>query len=435
MKTKEKTGKHRRLKRLLIIIAAVVLIIIVGTTILNFTSGKKLEKALKQIKDAGEPVTFAEMVPPHIPDKENAAISIEIVGLLLRQQHHIIEEIVYGESKKILKELCENPHDTKIRQQSSGALSGLIEQSQEIFHYIDRATDLNKCWFETKYNTENPFEILLPHLQTLRECARHLLSTKALFLASTDKPDQALDVIRQMLILSNYPKDAPPFLINSLVQIAIHASAVDCLEKVLALSTPSPDKCLELEAEIVRSKNAVDMTFAFMGERAAIIVTLDGVRSSKLRPSRILPAIETTGGRDISVTWLLINSIVPGLPAWYLDNLAPDFVFNYDELRYLDIMNRIVQYSRMTYLEGKEKFRTIDNEIRDVSKTYQFARAMLPGITRVAERKADGGASLGSAEIALRLLIHHAEHGRYPQTLEELGEDIPLDPFTGKNFI
>jgi len=44
-------------------------------------------------------------------------------------------------------------------------------------------------------------------------------------------------------------------------------------------------------------------------------------------------------------------------------------------------------------------------------------------------------ANLGAAEIALRLLIYEDENGNFPSALDELGEDVPYDPFTGESFI
>ena len=94
----------RRIKRLVIVLTAIALIIFVTTSILNYISGRKVEKALQEIRDKGEPLTLAEMAPPVIPSDENAAIEFEILNILFRKHDDIdytsrnIEEdsIIFG---------------------------------------------------------------------------------------------------------------------------------------------------------------------------------------------------------------------------------------------------------------------------------------------------------------------------------------------------
>lgn len=164
----------------------------------------------------------------------------------------------------------------------------------------------------------------------------------------------------------------------------------------------------------------VDMSRTLIYERAIVIVAFEGIRSGKLSLSRVL----TLG-----------SQLGDGRPVRSVDFLTPEFIHNYDELRYLGFMNRMVELSRMPYVEGLRKIRSLEKEMTPVPLIFSMTRLFLPGLTRAVQSKFRIDAALCTAKVALRLLIHKSEHGRFPETLEELGGDIPSDPFTGKSLI
>lgn len=403
----------RRIKRLLIIIVAIALIIFVATSILNYVSGRKLEHALNKIKQAGEPITLAEMAPPEIPDSENAAIPLEVAALLMKQ-NRTNDDLNDKQFYRIVKDYCDDPLDTEKKEQAVAALSQLIEKNQDVLEYLNRAAALGKCRFNIDYTSDNPFSILLPHLSPLRISAK-LLSAEALLLAATDRPDQALAAVEKAFILANYLKD-DPILIDTLVQIAIHEIATKRLEEILQLASSSPERCRELIKEVIRSRRAINITNAFMSERVLPIKTFESIRSGKI-PLRKLRALVDVKGNIL----------------WSLEKILPDFLLNYNELYCLDMMNKMVRASRMPY--SKELGNAMENEVTNTSGIFFIAKSILPSVYKVKLVETRNKARLGAAEIGLRLIIYRAEKGKLPDTLDELGVEIPLDPFTGKGFI
>ena len=413
----------KKLKRLLIVIIAIILIAFITTTILNYTSGKKLKTALQQIKDKGEPLTLAEMAPPMIPEEENAAIEFEIIDILFNKYDDLLRQIYSRKFKKLIESYCTDPADTALKDEVVTKLKVIQEECADIYKHIDKATALGKCRFPIDYWAEDYNAISLARLETVRSCVR-LLRLKALYLAATGKPDEALQSIQQMFTLSSYLK-GETMLVGLYVQFAINYHAVDALENTLVIATPSIDACRKLIPDLIKSRNTFFLKRAFMGERTLGIQLFDLLRVGKKRYDDVLASIRE-------------NYYLNRKRSRY-DNfksaLRPAFIFTYNEIEYLEKMARSIQCADKPYFEAKEELQDINKDIQNVSKLRPLVRAFALTPSGAMQHEGSTQARLSSAEIALRLLVYREDNGEFPETLEELNEDIPLDPFTGKSFL
>lgn len=407
----------KKLKRLLIVIVAITLIAFITTTILNYTSGKKLKNALQQIKDRGEPLSIEEMFPKKgVTDRENAELMIQIVQRLMwrNNTYERLEEI---KSSKILDNYCDNPDDAELKIRAMTELQNILEENADIMNFIDEAVALGKYRFYPTVR-DNPLMTVLPHMAPLQKSCK-LLSLKALYLATNNKPDDALESIQDILVLSNYLKNSY-FVIEPLVQVNMHKEAVMAVERVLNISNPSPELCSALAEQIAISKGLVDLTRAFMGERATKNAVYNGLRTGRFS---LIGMEVITPKQKYSFERRIIR---------LSEKIRPDFIWNYDELRNLHILNMAIQYSTMPY--SKEREEILNSEIQSIPKIFLGTRRLLPAIIRVMHIITEGEARLSSAEIALRLIVYKDKNSEFPETLDELDEEIPLDPFTGKSF-
>ena len=158
--------------------------------------------------------------------------------------------------KSTIKAYLDDPKDIDKKKKAVNVIEELLKKHSEIIDYIDTATSLGKCRFDIEYSLENPFLMKLPHLQPIRTFAK-LLKYRAILFAAKGEPEQAINTIRQMLILSQYLADEP-LIISTLVQVAIDAISIDCLEEVLAITSPSVKQQQQLIAEIQKTKKELN---------------------------------------------------------------------------------------------------------------------------------------------------------------------------------
>lgn len=405
---RDKMKKYR--KRIIIILTSILLVLFVAVTALNFTSGRRVKKMLQEIRDAGEPLTLAEMAPPEIPDNENAAIPLEIAGKLLKQS--AAEKDLGGNT---LGELHQALLDENTRDQAIDALRNILDKNQEALLYLDQATALDKCRFDLDYDIEDVIGVIIPNVNA-RTSAR-ILVVRALLLAATGQPDQAFDSIRQIFVISSFFKDAF-CLIDTNTTVGLNKIGTDGLQKIVSLSTPSPRSCHRLIDALQKAKQTINMHRSFCGERLFGIGAFKRIKKS----NRWVVAPDTNN---------LLTIFLSSIP----QQLIPDFVVDYNYIHYLKIMDQMVASAKKPYLESKNDFLAIDKQVISIPKTLPIARMLTPALSRAMYRKAANAARLGATEIALRLIIYRVENGNFPKTLEMLNEDIPLDPYKNKSFL
>ena len=114
-------------------------------------------------------------------------------------------------------------------------------------------------------------------------------------------------------------------------------------------------------------------------------------------------------------------------------------LLNRDEETYADIMTRMSDTVRLPFYKAKPLLDQINAEINSLPRTRFLSRTLLPALTRTAEAQARNEAQWGLMQVGLAVEQYHAQHGDYPQTLDQVapivGGAIPLDPFTGQPYV
>lgn len=111
-----------------------------------------------------------------------------------------------------------------------------------------------------------------------------------------------------------------------------------------------------------------------------------------------------------------------------------------DESAFIDIVNRASELAKLPYYEAKPLLDRLRKEIDSLPGTSIVSRKVTPSLTKhYPIRRACYDAQLGLMQVGLAVELHYNQHGVYPETLDEIAPildgEIPLDPFTGKDFV
>ncbi len=135
--------------------------------------------------------------------------------------------------------------------------------------------------FPLDYDDEDPAEILLPHLHTLKSCSL-ILRLQALAELENGQSDKALDDVKLSLRLADAMK-TEPFIITHLVRIAILQITLQPIWEGLAGHKWSDAQLVELDLALKNLNFLADYQLSVRGERAAHIKVLDWMEQKRSR--------------------------------------------------------------------------------------------------------------------------------------------------------
>ncbi|HNS33485.1 MAG TPA: hypothetical protein PKN36_11035 [bacterium] len=291
----------------------------------------------------------------------------------------------------------------------------------KLYALIEKATNMHQCRFNYKYE-EGP-AMSLPGLAKMRTTAR-LVAARTYMLSEKKEYGKALQSVGTGLRFGNFLSDEP-LIISQLVRIAIDDISVKSLNlfinrKEVILSDKDYSKLISL----VERKNRA-ITKAFEGEIVFHIF------ESRTNLAAFFDSISPShGNKGLNIFSNLYGSYL-GHPI-----LKADHAF------YIRTISLLENYSRKPYFLVRDKYREWDRKIyqdRFHALKHIISSMTLPALDRVLQIQANNDARLDSFKLALALKIYREKHGSYPDSLAPLVPgiipDIPLDPFTGKDYI
>jgi hypothetical protein len=373
------------------------------------------EGRLEALREAGEPLTLAEMAPPEVASERNAAVCYEEafrqIDLLSDEEVNRVGELAGNEGPLSAEELSEG---RALLDRLSGAMRLLREGARR-----------PECRYDVDYRAPG-FALRLPHLQKIRAAVRVMKLSAEIRLASGDA-DAAVDDCVVALALSRSAQQ-DPVLMAMLVETATTGLALRELEGVLDRSEPSATALERVPEALGEVRERDRFVQALRGERCA---GLSLIQLAFTDPNRL---IQIGSGRRL-----------PGLVRFSVRIIA--FLFKpvviLDSLDYLDVMDRFIVFSASPERYSSDPWRRMNDEIDESaynrSLLHPVSRMILPTIRRVAKVYDHGVARKGCAKLAVGLRLYRLRHGHYPASLSELVPDfldkLPADPFTGKDFI
>jgi len=115
---------------------------------------------------------------------------------------------------------------------------------------------------------------------------------------------------------------------------------------------------------------------------------------------------------------------------------------NLDEITYIDLVDRILSAAERPYYEVRQQVDSIGEDIENLPRSKMVThmlvgRSILPPTMNL-EVQARHEANLDLMQMGLLIEQHRAQHGSYPETLDNiaplLGAQVPIDPFSGGQY-
>ncbi len=288
------------------------------------------------------------------------------------------------------------------------------------------ASELPYSRFPLGYADNNPAEILLPHLASMKGCSI-AMQLRALAELQCGQTEKALDDIKLMLRLIE-SVCGEPFLISHLVRIAMFNIALQPVWEGLADHKWTEPQLATLDAELGKLDFLADHQLSMRGLRAFDLRTIDYARGN----SR---AMENIGGIDdppsnlsrLNFQLLLVLFAPSG---WFEQNkITISKMHNQYFLPPVNLETRTVSPAAVVRAERA------GNHIRLTPYNW-LSRLLLPSLGNISPKVAFAQSSTDMARIAVALERHRLAHGNYPETLDALSpqfmEKIPHDVIGGQ---
>lgn len=409
-----------------------------------------LDDELQKLKQAGIPTTLEELNLPDIPDSENGALvyrkAFKLIDNLIQQYR---EEFEYMPYNGIVAGGWEKtPEEWKKK------ITDLILNNPEfatVYQLLEKASDM-KCRFYAEKGNKNEFGRLDLYAQ-LRLVAR-MLAEKAKIEAEYGNFNKSLSAtlagLKTAKSLSNEPS-----IVAQLVRMAMSSIALGELQKNINKKEAEPGLYLLLIKEVEAERRQNISHFGLRSE----YLEFWGPISSNFRKiagrsfeftEEDKKELEEKWGNILNPSDPSVNKIIEREKKWrefYKETYLKSGCKNVDdflkkqELFFLQTLIKVLPLLQKPYWETKEELKNIEVEIEKAPKEKTLLTYIIPfaSLVRTYLQEARIDAYLGAAELGLANRIYRAKHGKFVDSLSQLTPEIlpslPLDPFTGKDYI
>jgi hypothetical protein len=288
-----------------------------------------------------------------------------------------------------------------------------IERRRPVLALVREAAARPSCNFSRDWGRPS-FDMLLPEIQHLRAAAADL-QLEAHFKAARGDLRGALENVMALWRMAQHIGEEP-FLVTALVSYAVDATAKDTLEHFLRTYPVTSDDLAVLE-QWRPLPAGPRLVRGFRMEEAASLSMFSQIADAE----------------DMGV---LTGALVEGASVWP-PNVSPlyrVFLLSDDVKTYRGFMRRFQQVAAQPYHEAKDRFPQIAPG--SGAPMGEVTRLLLPSLVKshVAAARTDAWQRL--ALLAIAAHRHRLEHGEFPATLSELGDNagllVPRDPFDGQ---
>ncbi len=365
-------------------------------------SAGKLRRAYAELEKAGRPMEPAKIIPPTVPETENAALLYESAILLLKAQPAGQDSLLLhlgGLSDTFLKE---SPDADK-----RAELERLMEQDvvHDALSIVEQGTQRRSCRFDHDYTAG--FNMLMPNLSGLRDLVR-ILGAKACLEAEAGRPDAAWDLAQTQLRFADALRNEP-ILISQLVRFASIRFSCRAIRKICEVAPPNAEQYRSVVSLLSDYEDRTPLILALDGERL-----LGGEWAFNLLRSESPTALASSSGDAPEFVGVLMRLYGAFKPLSLADHAA-----------YLRIIGEYTASAQRPYAPGEQN--AIDARI---GRLHVVTSIILPPIGRVKEVYWETIAEMRIARAGLAVLHDNKTQGAFPQALESLKLEGLNDPFS-----
>ncbi len=400
-----KTRTKKLLARVGVIVLFLIVLVLAVRTILNYTTGKKLEAAIKKTQAEGQQLEILAF-NRYCQDEDNAALIWKGIEQMFSETSNprgialnkISEDLFLG-----------RPLSEDAKKQIEGAAL----KNRRIFELIRDAAGKSCFKYNNKW-TGTADEIEFP------KHVKMILSLRLFFLSSVleaekGNVDQAVDdcatgIRFVSLVLGE------PFLINRLVALSLLRSQLLALNAILSEKHVAAEKIWS----ILRLLDSLPL-------RQTFAVTFDSERAFSLgyyfslmkENEEVIDSPFPFINKGVTWLWkpLLKLEAVYTLSLW--DNAAPAI--------------------ELPYYESKDAVERFKQKFAKVPWYAKLVGFLAPDLSVLLIKEIGRETDVAVVRAGLACEIYWMQKGEFPETLDQLAPDIireiPVDPFTGKSLI
>ena len=378
---------------------------------------RQFDDKLAELRKQGEPLTLTELAPPAVPDDQNAAV-------LHEQAFKLLEDIPRATDDR-LRELFPRSAPAPTAEDLAEARK-LLAPCAPALDLIRQGTLRPKCRFDLDYNA-NPVAMLLPHPSKVQRAGR-LLSYESRIEIAQGRPDAAVADCVTALRLADGLKDEP-IVVDQMVRFALIGMGTNGLQRVLDQSEPGEAALREAVGVLAALDDRGPLLRALKGERVVDLAVVRLVLDDPATAVELFMHTDGTSPFEGVKTKLMRASARPVLLA--------------SAIEYLDRVEQSQNLAAKPYYQSHQAFRQLENQVKQEYRTqplaHLFAWMELPTVSKSALAYDRSLAGIGKARLAIALRLYRTKHGQYPDDLAVLVPDLidklPIDPFSGKDFI
>jgi hypothetical protein len=378
-------------------------------------STAKLRRVYAALQRDSRPIRPVDIIPPDVPDAENAALLYRSAILLLKAQPADQDANQPAGNESLLRRLgdlsgafLKESLDAEKRAELERLLNqGVVDNALSI---VAQGTCCHSCRFDLDYKAG--FSMLLPHLAELRPLVL-ILAAKARLEAQAGRPATAWDLAVTLLRFANALR-TEPLLISQLVRVASIRVSCQTIQKICEFAPPSPEQYRSIEGLLSDYDDRGPLVLALDGERI-----LGGEWTFNLLKHESAEALRPFANNESGLGDVLLNLYSFCKPLLLADHAA-----------YLWIMLDYTQSALRPY--SPDEARAMDSKIGEMRSHLHVVTAMIvPAIGRVKEVYCEMLAQLRITRAGLAVLQEKKTRGTFPQTLDSLKLKDLNDPFSG----
>ena len=403
--------KRRRLKVSHVLI--ILLLIGVGSfAIFRLRLKSKLQTRIDAIRDAGYPVTCAELdqwykIPP---DAENAAYTIE-------EAFSFYKTWDKEKSKSLpLVGRAELPARTEpLSVEMKTLIAEYIADNNEALELFHQAAGIEYCRYPIDLSVEFVTFTFMPNLSEMRNVVRLLELEAVLHAEDGDGAAATHSAISGFGIARSLAK--LPTIVCQLFRGGCQNVAISTIEQVVNRAELTDEQLLDLIEHVRESERVSDFSHAFVGGRCVGIAFIKD-------PEGIYPGLL---GGDIPVL------VRPVLALYNAVGMAEA-----DAVIYLDLMDGYMKSTKLPLHERQQAVDAVSAKLQSTSKAHVLLHEIMPALSRATSIELRTIAHLRTTDASLAVQRYRLASDKLPDKLADLVptylESVPKDPFDGNEL-
>ncbi len=473
---------RRVLSRLLFGLAALATLIALAYAVTNWRGKRAWERYKAQLEAQGEQLDFAAFIPPRVPDDQNFAMTPFLAPLFdfnpepksgierwrdtngymrvndfatpkywpqpshpgnwhQNKRTDLAAWCVAFERGRARRAGQKGPiDDIKAPQdqaQAAALVLAALREHDPVFEELRQASQRPHSRFNIRYDQEDPWSLLLPHLTFLRRACQ-MLQVRASANLMLGHSDLAFADAKLMLYLAN-TMEREPILISQLVRVACFQTTMQVVWEGLAQHQWSEAQLQEFQAHFLKLNFLADAGRGLRADRIWGNKWADLLRNSPHRGAR-LASIDDAG--------VLVTAVRGTTMADVLLGLVPSGWFYEEQLNYSRLMQELVLpgiapiQKRIDPALSQQNKQRLDAEVKRSFRLMFNHRVMaamfLPSLGNIHFRFGNAQATADQAALACALERCRLAEGRYPDQLQALVPrflpQVPHDVINGQPF-